>query len=282
MNRDAFAEYHPLINFLFYIGALVGGMFFLHPAFVLCAVFFAALHYRIVKGRAAWHFLSVLLPLFIFLTVVNPVFNTYGDRVLFVWNIGSLIPERPYTTEALLYGMALGGMFISVLLWFASYNAEMTEDKFLYLFGRFSPSVSLVLTMVLRLVPNYQKKAGQLFAARRGIGKGTKEGNTTEQIRHGLIVLSALLSWALEGGIATADSMRSRGYLCGMAGLLLVLGFCTLQGGAQAEYTPGLSIAGPDNFYTIAGVVAYALFLAIPAGINLTEELKWHILRSKI
>ena len=146
MNRDAFAEYHPLINFIFYIGAFVGGMFFLHPAFVLCAVFFAALHYRIVKGRAAWHFLSVLLPLFIFLTVVNPVFNTYGDWVLFVWHIGSLIPERPYTTEALLYGMALGGMFISVLLWFASYNAEMTEDKFLYLFGRFSPSVSLVLT----------------------------------------------------------------------------------------------------------------------------------------
>ena len=226
MNRDAFAEYHPLINFLFYIGALVGGMFFLHPAFVLCAVFFAALHYRIVKGRAAWHVLSGLLPLFIFLAVVNPVFNTYGDRVLFVWHIGNLIPERPYTMEALLYGMALGGMFIS-----------------------------------------------------------------------------ALLSWALEGGIATADSMMSRGYgcsrkrtsfsiyrfevrdrlmLCGMAGLLLVLGFCTLQGGAQAEYTPGLSIAGPGNFYTIAGVVAYALFLAIPAGINLTEELKWHILRSKI
>ena len=137
MNRDAFAEYHPLINFLFYIGALVGGMFFLHPAFVLCAVFFAALHYRIVKGRAAWHVLSGLLPLFIFLAVVNPVFNTYGDRVLFVWHIGNLIPERPYTMEALLYGMALGGMFISVLLWFASYNTEMTEDKFLYLFGRF-------------------------------------------------------------------------------------------------------------------------------------------------
>ena len=74
---------------------------------------------------------------------------------------------------------------------------------------------------------------------------------------------------------------RDRLVLCGMAGLLLVLGVCALQGGTQAEYTPGLSIAGPDNFYTIAGVVAYALFLAIPAGINLTEELKWHILRSK-
>ena len=141
------------------------------------------------------------------------------------------------------------------------------------------------------------------MAARRGIGKGTEEGSTSEKVGHGLTVLSALLSWALEGGIATADSMRSRGYgcsrkrtsfsiyrfesrdrlmLCGMAGLLLVLGFCALRGGTQAEYTPGLSIAGPDNFYTIAGVVAYALFLAIPAGINLTEELKWHILRSKI
>ena len=301
--EDTFATYHPLVNFLFYIGALVGGMFFLHPAFVLCAVFFAALHYRIVKGRAAWHFLSGLLPLFIVLTVVNPVFNTYGDRVLFVWHIGSLISERPYTTEALLYGMALGGMFVSALLWFASYNVEMTEDKFLYLFGRFSPSVSLVLTMVLRLVPNYQKKAGQLMAARRGIGKGTEEGSTSEKVGHGLTVLSALLSWALEGGIATADSMRSRGYGCGrkrtsfsiyrfesrdrlllggMVVLLLVLGVCAFAGGTQAEYTPVLSVAGPENFYTIAGVVAYALFLAIPAGINLTEELKWHILRSKI
>lgn len=56
MNRDAFAEYHPLINFIFYIGAFVGGMFFLHPAFVLCAVFFAALHYRIVKGRCCLAF----------------------------------------------------------------------------------------------------------------------------------------------------------------------------------------------------------------------------------
>ena len=303
MNRDAFAEYHPLISFSFYIGALVGGMFFLHPAFVLCAVFFAALHYRIVKGRAAWRFLSGLLPLLVLLAAVNPVFNTYGDRVLFVWHIGSLIPERPYTLEALLYGVALGGMFISVLLWFASYNVEMTEDKFLYLFGRFSPSVSLVLTMVLRLVPNYQKKAGQLFAARRGIGKGTEEGTVREKTGHGLTVLSALLSWALEGGIATADSMRSRGYGCskkrtsfsvyrfavrdclvlgGMAGLLLVLGFCAFKGGTQAEYTPVLMVAGPENFYTIAGVVAYALFLAIPALINLTEELKWHILRSKI
>ena len=303
MKRDAFADCHPLINFLFYIGALVGGMFFLHPAFVLCAVFFAALHYRIVKGRAAWCVLSGLLPLFAFLTVVNPVFNTYGDRVLFVWHIGGLIPERPYTLEALLYGMALGGMFVSVLLWFASYNAEMTEDKFLYLFGRLSPSVSLVLTMVLRLVPNYQKKAGQLSAARRGIGKGTEEGSTAEKVEHGLTVLSALLSWALEGGIATADSMRSRGYGCsekrtsfsvyrfeardrlllgGMVVLLVLLGVCVLHGGTQAEYTPVLSVTGPENFYTTVGVVAYALFLAIPAGINLTEELKWHILRSKI
>ena len=196
MKRDAFADCHPLINFLFYIGALIGGMFFLHPAFVLCALFFSALHYRIVKGREAWRFLSGLLPLFAFLTVMNPVFNTYGNRVLFVWHIGRIVPERPYTMEALLYGMALGGMFISVLLWFASYNTEMTEDKFLYLFGRLSPSISLVLTMVLRLVPNYQRKAGQLSAARRGIGKGAEEGSTKEKVWHGLTILSALLSWA--------------------------------------------------------------------------------------
>lgn len=43
----------------------------------------------------------MLLPMFLALTVVNPLFNTYGERVLFH------VFGRPYTVEALLYGAAI-------------------------------------------------------------------------------------------------------------------------------------------------------------------------------
>ena len=36
--------------------------------------------------------------LFLMLSFINPLFNTYGDRVLFTWWNG-----RPYTLEALAY-----------------------------------------------------------------------------------------------------------------------------------------------------------------------------------
>ena len=138
-GEDTFATYHPLVNFLFYIGAFVGGMFFLHPAFVLCAVLLCGAALPECAGAMLpWQFLSGLLPLFIFLTVVNPVFNTYGDRVLFVWHIGSLTAGAPvYHGGTFRTVWRLAGCSSRCCSRSASDNEEMTEDKFLYLFGRF-------------------------------------------------------------------------------------------------------------------------------------------------
>ena len=87
------------------------------------------------------------------LSLVSPLFNTNGSIVLFTYLGG-----RPYTLESLYYGMVLAVMFISVIIWFASYNIVMTTDKFLYIFGKAAPSISLVLSMIMRLVPGFQKK----------------------------------------------------------------------------------------------------------------------------
>lgn len=297
MNRDTFSTYNPIINFTFYIGAIVFGVFFMHPAFLICALLLSSAYYLSIKGTAGLKSILAMIPIFLMLSILNPLLNTAGDTVLFTW-----MGDRPYTLEALLYGTALGAMFVSVIVWFASYNAVMTSDKFIYIFGRVIPYVSLVLTMVLRLVPNYWRKIGQISGARKCIGKGADSGTKRERAEDGLTIISALTTWAFEGGIITADSMRSRGYgsgkrtsfsiysfgkrdklfLTGMLVLACVIIIAAFKGGMTATYTPQLYIAGADNMWTIIGTTAYFIFLAIPTVLNVVEVITWRILRSKI
>lgn len=286
-----------MINVLFFIGAIVFGMFFIHPAFLICSFLMSSLYYLTIKGIRGLKLITGMIPLFIFMSAINPLLNKTGDTVLFTYFGG-----RPYTFEALCYGMALSAMFISVIIWFASYNQVMTSDKFLYIFGRMIPSLSMVLTMVLRLVPLYQKKAVQISAARKSVGKSGDSGTKMEKARNGMTVLSALTSWALEGGIVTADSMRSRGYGCGrrtsfsiyrfdmrdiilMTIMIILAGiviFCGVNGAAAASYTPEMDISPVSDIYSAAGAAAYLLFLSVPSVLNITEEATWRILRSRI
>lgn len=46
---DTFSGYSPIINFTFYIGAIVCGMFFIHPVFLACAVVLSAAYYLTIK-----------------------------------------------------------------------------------------------------------------------------------------------------------------------------------------------------------------------------------------
>lgn len=295
--RDKFAYYHPVINFTFFIVAIICGMILLHPAFLACSLLLSIIYYLTAKGRQGWKFVSGMIPLLLVLSFINPLFNTYGEHVLFRYFGG-----RPYTLEAFGYGMALAVMMVSVLMWFACYNAVMTSDKFLYLFGKMAPSVTLILTMVLRLVPSYKNKVTQLNGARRCIGKGSDTGDKKERLDHSIVLLSTLTSWALEGSVITADSMRSRGYGTGkrttfslyrfekrdkallavMVLLTAVTVFCCIHGAASASYTPVLSVSSWKNPYVKAGLLAYALFLAIPSAVNIWEEIRWHSLRSNI
>lgn len=294
--RDAFTECHPVVNFVFYIGALVMGMCFLHPLFLVLSLFCSMAYYGVVK-RQVLKYLGSMLGIFILLSVVNPLFNTQGEHVLF-----SYFGGRAYTLEALCYGMALAGMLLTILTWFATYNEVMTDDKFLYCFGKLSPSLSLILTMVLRLVPSFQKKCDQIAGARRCIGKSVENGTTYEKVEHGLTIISALTSWALEGGVVMADSMRSRGFGSGkrtcfsiysmrgqdrrlialMGVLMAVIFLSSLKDGTNVTYTPVLSFSGRANPWTLLGGAAYFIFLSIPTVLSLKEAVTWHILRSRI
>ncbi len=291
-----FSDCHPIVNFIFYIGALIMGMCFTHPAFLLCSFVLSLIYYWILKRRILKYFAGIGV-LFLLLSVINPIFNTLGETVLFTYFRG-----RPYTFEALCYGFAIAAMFITIITWFATYNEVMTSDKFLYCFGRLAPSISLILTMVLRLVPSFQKKTEQIGGTRRCIGMSVENGTNYEKIEHGMTLVSALTSWALEGGVIMADSMRSRGFGCGkrtsfsiyrmkksdirllilMLLLILNIFLCAFYGGMEVVYVPQMHVEGFENIWTILGVVSYFVFLSIPTVLYILEEITWHILKSKI
>mgnify|MGYP003290005261 CR=1 FL=1 len=291
-----FSDCHPIVNFIFYIGAISMGMCFLHPLFVLCSVILSVFYCFIIK-RSAFQQLAWMTVFFLIISFGNPIFNVLGETVLFTWFRG-----RPYSLEALYYGFAMAAMFVSIITWFTTYNEVMTSDKFLYCFGRLAPSVSMILTMVLRLVPSFQKKTEQISGARRCIGMSVENGTKQEKIEHGLTIVSALTSWALEGGVIMADSMRSRGFGSGkrtsfsiyrmkksdiyllliMVLLIFTIILCVFRGGMDVVYFPRMQMSALHNVWTIAGVICYFVFLSIPTALHLLEEITWHILKSRI
>ena len=284
--KDTFSSYHPAVNFLFFVGAVGCGVVFLHPAYLAVSILCGLSYYLFLgKTKSAKAFL-LMLPVVLILAAVNPLFNTQGSTVLF-WLFG-----KPYTLEALLYGGAVSGVLLTMLLWFGCYNYVLTGDKFTSLFGNWIPSVSLLLVMVLRMVPNLIQKTKQIAGARKSLGKGN-EG----KLKEGLAVVGALVSWALEGGVVTADSMRARGYgtakrqsfliyrmerrdwwlLAVEIILITAVIVSACLGQVNAEYTPEVSLA-PVSW----GAVFYGIYLLIPLALNGKEAILWHILRFKI
>ena len=292
MKYDAFSKCHPAVNFLFFVGAIGMSVVIQHPAYLLAGVVTGAIYYLLLNGKKGWKTILGLLPVFIILTVINPLFNTLGATPLF--HIGS----RPYTLEALFYGAALASMFVIMMLWFGCYNKVLTSDKFTCLFGNLIPSISLLLVMVFRMVPNFIRKTQQIIGARKSIGKGISENATTkEKLQDGGTVLGALTSWALEGSVVTGDSMRARGYgtakrssfmiyrmtatdwiLLTVMTLFVSLTIMAASFGQfAAAFVPNVSIA-PVSW----GLVTYICYLLIPPVLHVKEAIQWHISRSRI
>lgn len=103
-------------------------------------------------------------------------------------------------------------MLVSVLNWFSCYQVVMTSDKFIYLFGKAIPAMSLILSMVLRFVPKFKNQIVKISNAQKCIGRDVTNGNMLMKAKHGMKILSIMTTWALENSVETADSMKSRGY----------------------------------------------------------------------
>ena len=309
--KDSFAGFHPVINLLYFVAVIGLAMFFTHPVCLAISLTCSITYSVYINGKKAVRFnLIYMLPMFIIAALINPAFNHQGGTIL------SYLPSgNPLTLESILYGVAAASMLVTVISWFSCFNAVMTSDKFVYLFGRVIPALSLVLSMALRFVPRFKAQIKTISNAQKCVGRDVSSvkllrktklgvkvvsaGNLFKKIKHGIKILSILVTWALENAIETADSMKGRGY--GLPGrtafsifrfdrrdayaLIFILGCSAVviagaaMGAYYFRYFP--TIKGDWTGVTIVIFAAYFALGVFPVAVNIKEDAVWNRLDAR-
>ena len=271
----SFKDHNPIIIFLYFL--LVTGIcvFSLSPAITLMSLVGAVALDLMTKGFTLKRYLSLFL-LFILLSLLNPFLYHNGVTVLFVLN------NNPITLEAVLYGVHASLMLTSVIFWYASFRTLMTEDKLLYVFGRFSPKAALLFSMSLRYASLFKQQSEKVTGTQKALGLYDKD-NAIDLMRSGGRVFSILLTWGLENGIITADSMAARGFGTGRRtffsiyrfterdGVLLSIIACLsgiviaalITKACRFSFYPEMTPA-PLSALKIASLVCYGVLVIIP------------------
>ncbi len=294
MKSDAFAGFHPAVNLCYFAAAIGLSMFLMHPVFLTVSLLCSGAYLWYLMGAKGFvRQVGYLLPVLLFTAVLNPLFNHRGETILFYLPNGNGI-----TLEAACFGLASAVLMGSSILWFNCCNAVFTTDKIIYLFGRIIPSLSLLISMTLRFVPRFKEYLQTTLQVQQAMDAPKTK---LAALKQALNAFSATVSWAMEQSIITADSMKSRGY--GSAGRTayaiyrferrdgLTLGalaiLCAgtvlpwLTGAVQWEFYPAMT----GELLGLGQVISYLSFTGIclmPLTIDLREDSKWNLLRSKI
>lgn len=297
MKQDVFSTYHPVINFIYFILVIGCSMFMMHPVFLFLSCMGGFSYYCYLKQwKAVKTALWLMLPVFLISALVNPLFTHEGVTL-----IGYFRSGNPLTLESILYGLAAGAMLVCVINWFSCYQVVMTSDKFIYLFGKVIPAMSLILSMVFRFVPKFKSQIEKVSNSQKCIGRDITNGNLLSRSHHGMKILSIMTTWALENSVETADSMRSRGYgLRGrnnfsiyrfdtrdkiVAGILMILGLIVGAGIVTKTvhflYYP-MIMMNETSVPAVIVYICYGILCLFPFLINIIEDIKWHYLKSKI
>ena len=291
---DVFGSCHPAVNFLYFVLVIAFSMCLTHPVCLLLSVCGAVIYHAVLLGPRSLRKSAVwMVPMAVLAAVINPAFTHQGVTIL------AYLPSgNPLTLESMLYGLASAALLSATLLWFTCYNAVMTSDKFIYLFGRIIPALSLVLSMTLRFVPRFRRQFRTVAQAQRFMGRDTENGSLLQRCKNAMKVFSIMVTWSLESAIDTADSMRSRGY--GQPGrtafsiyrlddrdrsLLLWLGFCglyllsgVLGGGLYFQYYPML-LGAPARPLTVSFFAVYLLLCLTPSGMSWAAQRRFRRLK---
>lgn len=298
--NDTFSTYHPFLNLLYFMGAIGITVFVTHPVIMGISFVTAVLYSCLLRGlRRTLKFNIVFaIPSMIIVALINPMFNHYGVTV-----IGYLHNGNPFTLESCVYGVVMALMLACTLIWFTCFTDVMTTDKFIYLFGKVIPAMSLVLSMCLRFVPKFMRQLNVISDGQKCVGRSASNGSVVKRAKHGITIFSILITWALENAIETADSMKCRGYgekgrtafsiyrfdrrdMCCLVFMIFTYGMLlwgATQGFTYASYNPKIIVDGiPLTPGSLFAFLCYSIFCLMPVGMELYDRQMWKKRRASI
>ena len=269
-----FSALHPVVLFLYFCAVLGVTMFCLNPAVQLVSLAGALLLFHVADDRTQKRrrFLPLLMiPLG---GLINPVFSHHGQTILFFLN------NNPVTLQAFYYGLNMGGTACAALFWLSCFSLLMGSDRLLCVFGRVSPKLALMLSLILRFVPLLHRRSVESRQALRAMGL-FREDNFFLKLRSRVRVFFAVAASALENGVITADSMEARGYSVGRRTAYSTFRFSATEGvfSLPAAVAFGVSLAAVPalrvDFYPtvslhgslarcVVGLIAFALLCLLP------------------
>lgn len=292
---NAFSKVHPFVLMTYFAAVMSIGMFVTNPVIELISLAGSILFCSMLTGAGEKKSdFMFYLPLMFLIAITNPLFSHNGITPLFFIN------DNPVTVEAIVYGCYIAVMIASVMLWCKAYSFVMTSDKFVYLFGRILPQLSLVLSMALRYVPMLKRQAKKISRTQKAMGLYASESRF-DRIRSGTRVVSVLIGWSLENAVETGKAMKARGYgLKGhtnysnfrfvksdfvMLAVCILLWGITLAGTASGKldfyYYPEITEI-PSGIYSIICYAAYGCLSLLPFILEAEEMIRWKYYRSKI
>lgn len=204
------------------------------------------------------------------------------------------VDYNPITLESIYYGMALGLTLSAIIMYFSSLFIVITTDKFIYLFGRISPRLSLFFSIILRIIPRIKAQFKVISNGQKAIGKGYTQGNLASMFINFIRIISIIITWLLENIIEVTSSMKARGY--GLKGRtsfslykintrdkkilaifiillsIVIIGF--IIGENTIKYFPMIKIK-EKSLISIVVYLAYLGITLIPLIINIKEDIIW-------
>ena len=315
-----FSELLNIVNLIFYLLVLGTTMFQMSVGLVFISLFSAVVYFFMLKKTEGLKYCAVVVGIIIVSAIINPLFSHKGGTLLFY-----LFTGNPVTLESIIYGLISAIIIGAMLLWFSTFNQVMGVERILGAIGKVLPNVSLLITMIMRFIPQYirhQRKVSMVNKVnKRNYGEKinllnrekTEKENVIEackkqkkkngidkiidNIKEGSRTFSITTTWALENSIYTADSMKARGFGTGrrtnysnykfqkrdylligwLVILWLVVVFSLEREKVYTYYYPFIQVKNNVVVYLI-----YGLLCLTPVLINVKEEIRWLILKSRI
>ena len=273
----AFSMSHPAVPALYMVLTLGLTMFSMQP--VLIALSLAGG----LATRGAARTLGALrwqLPVILIIAVLNPLFSASGSTELF------RIGMRAVYLESMVYGLCMGGLFVASVLWFEAAASMLKYDKVLALLGNAAPVIALMISMCMRLIPQFLRRGRTVLAVQDAIDVPGRA--PADPVRSRLRASSVLMGWGMEDSLERADAMRSRGWgaatrrttyaryrlrrsdVVALVGLAL-FGVATVAvawtATTQYSFYPQLSVPAPW-----LGYVVYAAWMVLPCALHAIDE----------
>lgn len=289
MNTTGFASFHPVGMFLYFASVITLVFILSNPVFLVIGIF-PALLLTVFSGqlRQMKNTLFFALPVILLIVIISVLTNNRGVTVLFSLN------DFRITLEAVVYSLMSGMTLLIMMIWFANLNSYLTDNKLLYLFSNFTPTLSVLIVFVLRFIPLFSQRLREIRQTQKTLCMDISRGKLTVRLRNTFNILSVLLEWSLEESLETAQSMRARGF--GLAKRTSIISFkfknkdyifiilnllfiiFTLIGWYNGEFKAVSQSFLPPLSFTPKAVATYLSYLFLgfmPLAVELNDELKW-------